>query len=93
MIHIKTYEKQISKAKFNIGDIVVCIDDDKTGLNWLGLNKGEEYEIVEIIDGHDSKFLTVKNSNGKNISFEDGSGFNHNRFTTKLKYDVNKFNI
>ena len=91
---IKTY-KDFNKddlSKFNLGDIVYCVDDDNS--RYANLKKDSKYEIIGLRMGHNSWLYNIKpldtDDYKKNFLLAE---FFEDRFISELDYKANKYNL
>lgn len=79
MRYIKLFEET---NKLSVGDIVVCIDDDRA----TGIEKGQVYEIEEIED------FGLRSGKSFRLKGMDDF-FLANRFISQFEYDTNNYNL
>ena len=83
-------------GKFNLGDIVYCIDDDNT--SYVDLIKDSRYEIIGMFKnsggGQGSWLYNIKplDTDQYEKRFLD-NGFFEDRFVSELEYKANKYNL
>ena len=74
--------------KFNLGDVVYCVDDDNTSGD---IRKDTKYIIRAVIKGQNNYLYYIKDPNSEEKP--ESKQYLERRFMSEMEYKANKYNI